>query len=150
MYLVIIYYILNIVTSAISYVSAGVHTMYGGGLSSSLIYNPDGVRCWLPCIDRIDRKTLFDIRVTGAPFAMTAGVPCGSPNADDKRFVTKYPIAASSLGIFTGEVESFTLELPDSDQECHIAVATGDGEGSHDGDNEARVKWTSLGLAFGI
>ena len=29
-----------------------------------LLYNIDGVRCWLPCIDRIEQRTFFKLTIT--------------------------------------------------------------------------------------
>lgn len=85
----------------------------------------DGVRCWLPCLDALDQRMIFDISFkTPRKYSVmcsgerisTIKVPRQRETADGialkvTRFFTPYRIATSSLGFFIGPVESYNMPL---------------------------------------
>lgn len=150
----------------------GIHSLYGGGLSTSLLHNVDGVRCWLPCVDRIDQRTVFDISIktpqayavicsgrkiseltlmNTSEFADTAKSPYSVESVEDKyytirRFLSLTGIPVYSLGIFVGKVVVFELPLSEqlSDTDC-VKVVVAD-VSTYTEELEMKVKWSTLGL----
>jgi len=115
--------------------SLSLHSYSGYGLFS----NPDGIRCWMPCIDSPEQRTHFDISIT-APAVMSVACtgkltsvtdyaedvtppPPSDPDANNSngnilqhmktsRFVTETAIPPMSVGLFVGYVDAkFSMPL---------------------------------------
>ena len=83
----------------------------------------DGVRCWLPCIDALDQRLVFDISLKTP---RKCSVLCSGERVSTMkvprseifplpmkitRFFTPTRIAAGSIGYFIGSVESYNMPL---------------------------------------
>merc|ERR1711871_597176 len=96
----------------------GIHTSNSGASTGCLLYNIDGVRCWLPFIDRIEQRTFFKLTITSPSNVdvITSGAlesvidewkeGGNSENHESvvtRQFLTECPINAHHLGIFAGK-----------------------------------------------
>ena len=85
----------------------------------------DGVRCWLPCIDALDQRLVFDVslktprrcnvlcsgeRISTMKVSHRRGDALPIP-MKITRFFTPTRIAAGSIGFFIGSVESYNMPL---------------------------------------
>lgn len=94
-----------------------VYTTGAGG--DGIVQDFDGVRCWLPCIDTVDQRPIFDINIR-VPDIYTA-VSCGKKiectlfdkrsNIFATRFITAKRVPAYSVGFFVGQVEAYSFPL---------------------------------------
>eukprot|EP01034_Spumella_vulgaris_P029171 gene29171-36173_t len=118
-----------------------VHTtQYSNGLQ----YNVDGTRCWLPCMDSLDQRAIFDISITvdqkysvvccGTKVSTTTSghkhhhshaQPATQPTKTT-RFVTPHRIAAMSAGFFVGSLESYDMPLYKVKAKVHVALGLSD------------------------
>jgi hypothetical protein len=105
--------------------------VYSTSYSTGSLRDVDGVRCWLPTVDALDQRAVFDISIV-APRHWRV-VSCGkklstfllahdSENGQEgprhplkerkiTRFFTPNRIAAMSVGFYTGAVEMYKMPL---------------------------------------
>lgn len=91
------------------------------GSNIGCLRNIDGIRCWMPCIDSPDQRSIYDMAISYSPGNLT----CISPGqlvskesfSENNKFFTKIRyftinrIPAMSVGFFIGRVESYTMPL---------------------------------------
>jgi len=103
-------------------------SVYSASFSSGSLRDVDGVRCWLPCLDALDQRAIYDISLT-APRnwriaccgkklstyllmdARTGAPPSPAEQRKVSRFFTPNRIAAMSVGWYMGAVELYKMPL---------------------------------------
>ncbi|KAJ1438563.1 hypothetical protein B484DRAFT_416169, partial [Ochromonadaceae sp. CCMP2298] len=98
--------------------------VYSASFAQS-VRDPDGVRCWLPCLDSLDQRAVFDLTITAPRTWRVASVgkkvstymleePSSQslrPALKVSRFVTPSRIPASAVGFYLGRVETYKMGL---------------------------------------
>lgn len=100
---------------------------------SPSFYNPDGVRCWLPCLDSLDQRYLFDISLSVAknhPVCCSGRRLAVSRRGKSKRFQHRFftptRLPACQLGWFIGKVESYKMSLYKAKGKIWVATGLAD------------------------
>ncbi len=107
---------------------------YTGDFSANSVRNVDGIRCWLPTLDRLDQRFVFDITISllksfhvvcvGKRLSVSKSSRSGRNSVRKlHRFFTPNRIPVSQLGFFIGKVE--TYKMPLYKVKARIWVATG-------------------------
>lgn len=107
-------------------------SVYTPSFSTGTLRDVDGVRCWLPCIDALDQRAVYDISITAprnwrvacagkklstflvAPTAtasQSASAESDTTQFKVSRFFTPNRIAAMSVGFYMGAVEMYKMPL---------------------------------------
>jgi hypothetical protein len=98
--------------------------VYTTSYSTGSLRDVDGVRCWLPCLDALDQRAVYDISIVAPRHWRVAccgkklstfllGEPDTTPSRGRKitRFFTPNRIPAMSVGFYMGAVEMYKMPL---------------------------------------
>jgi hypothetical protein len=101
--------------------SKSIKAVYTTNNQGGSLYDVDGVRCWLPCLDSMDQRAIFDINIS---VSRTFHVTCSGkklaavrnaqrPKAGRliHRFFTVQRIPAMQVGFFVGKIESYRMPM---------------------------------------
>lgn len=112
-----------------------VQCIHTASASCGTLRDLDGVRCWLPCIDALDQRLVFDVRIKAprtwriaccgkkiSTYLLPIYKPTSTETAaaesvvlDERkkisRFFTPYRIPAVNVGFFMGRVEMHKMPL---------------------------------------
>jgi len=91
------------------------------GSNIGCLRNIDGIRCWMPCIDSPDQRSIYDMTISYSPgnlMCISPGLLVSKESYKDNhkditsvRHFTINRIPAMSVGFFIGRVESYSMPL---------------------------------------
>lgn len=98
-----------------------VKAVYTVNNSTGSLYDVDGVRCWLPCLDFTDQRTIFDISISisrsyhvacaGKKLAAVKNATRPKAGRLVHRFFTAHRMPVMQLGFFAGKIESYRMPM---------------------------------------
>lgn len=106
-------------------------SVYTPSFSTGSLRDVDGVRCWMPCLDALDQRAVYDVSITAprhwrvacagkklSTFLVANASQPGSMSTETdttqykvSRFFTPNRIAAMSVGFYMGAVEMYKMSL---------------------------------------
>jgi hypothetical protein len=114
---------------------------YSTSFTNGSLRDIDSVRCWLPCIDTLDQRLVFDIsiyslktyhvissgkRILIAKHESQSKKPGKPSQKNIHRFFTANRIPVSQLGFFIGKVESYRMPLHKTKGKIYVATGLAD------------------------
>eukprot|EP01038_Epipyxis_sp_PR26KG_P006223 gene6223-8576_t len=109
--------------------------------SGNTLRDIDGVRCWLPCLDHLDQRLIFDLSIkTSANYrVLSSGSRISHVKFFEKhpkknesilmrlsRFFTPNRLPAMAIGFFIGKIESYKMPLYKVKSQLWVATGLND------------------------
>lgn len=113
-----------------------VQCLYTTSFTNGSFRDVDGVRCWLPCLDHLDQRLVFDLTIlltrnyhvtsVGKRIPVPKGAKVGKTTKKVHRFFTVNRIPIMQLGFFIGKVETYRMDFHRTKGKIWVATGLND------------------------